>query len=79
MLKLVIHVACDDCGQRFFFARESEYTTDALSFNTMALIAMLPHYRWEETRSEQDRYHFCPECCYNCVEEEEYSSTTQLG
>jgi hypothetical protein len=68
MLKLVIHVACDECGKRFFFARESDYTTDALRFNTTVLTAMLRDYDWEQLDSGKDRQHFCQECCFNFAE-----------
>jgi hypothetical protein len=65
MLKLFVHVECDECHQRFLFGRESAYTTDALSFNTSALTAMLPHYHWRLVKTEGTRYHYCPECCYD--------------
>lgn len=74
MLKLFIHIVCDDCGRQFVFARESDYTNDALSFNSNALSAMLPHYHWQTTTNEKARYHFCMECCYNFVEDENTSS-----
>jgi len=74
MLKLFIHIACDECGQQFLFARESAYTTDALRFNTNALTAMLPHYHWQTTKTQDERYHYCMECCYQFVEMEEEAS-----
>lgn len=76
MLTLFIHITCDSCGQPFLFARHSAYTTDALSFSTNALTAMLPHYHWQLTRADEHRYHYCPECCYDFVEMEEELATT---
>ncbi len=75
MLKLSIHIECDECHQQFLFARASAYTTDALSFNTNALTAMLPHYHWQTVKAGEDRYHYCMECCYNIVEAEEEFAT----
>lgn len=66
MLKLFIHIFCDDCGRPFLFARESAYTTDAVSFNTKALTAMLPTYFWEHgAKDATSPFHFCQECCFN--------------
>jgi hypothetical protein len=62
MLNLVIHIKCDECKEQFQFARASAYTTDALSFNTNALLAMLSHYRWRTCKTKNDGFHYCPEC-----------------
>jgi len=71
MLKLFIHIACDDCGQNFLFARQSEYKTDSLSFNLNALSAMLPHYRWDLVKRQESTYHYCAECAFNFLGMEE--------
>lgn len=71
MLKLFIHIVCDDCGQSFLFARQSEYATESLSFNLSALSAMLPHYRWDLLKKEEGAYHYCPECALNFLGFEE--------
>mgnify|MGYP003393194454 CR=1 FL=1 len=70
MLKLLIQIVCDDCRRQFVFVRESDYTTDALGFNTTALSAMLPGYHWQTTTNENESYHFCMECCYKFCEDE---------
>lgn len=70
MLKLLIQIVCDDCKQQFVFVRESAYTTDAVGSNTAALSAMLPWYHWQTTTNENERYHFCMECCYKICEDE---------
>lgn len=71
MLKIVIHIQCDECKEQFHFARVSAYTTDALSFNTNALTAMLPHYHWRTCKTENNRFHYCPECCCDFEDMEE--------
>lgn len=71
MLKIVIQIQCDECKELFLFARASAYTTDALSFNTNALTAMLSHYHWCICKTENDRFHYCPECCHDFEEMEE--------
>jgi hypothetical protein len=65
MLKFFIHIFCDDCGQPFIFARESPYNTDAVSFNTKALMAMLPTYFWEHGKNDEGSFQYCQECCFN--------------
>jgi hypothetical protein len=71
MLKLLININCDECGQSFHFARHSEYNTDALSFNLNALSSMLSHYRWERVKNKENLYHYCSDCVANfCVPEE---------
>jgi hypothetical protein len=62
MLKLTLQIICDGCGQLFIFARVSDYTTDALGFNTRALTAMLPHYWWAQVKEDDERFHYCQEC-----------------
>lgn len=64
MLKLQISIQCDECKEQFQFVRTSPFTTDALSFNTNALTAMLPSYHWETHTTDENRFHFCPECYY---------------
>ena len=71
MLKLFIHIVCDDCSRDFFFARQSDYTTDSLAFNLSALSAMLPHYRWDLVKKEESTFHYCPECALNFLGFEE--------
>jgi hypothetical protein len=71
MLKLFIHIVCDDCGKDFLFARQSEYKTESLAFNLSALSAMLPHYRWDLVKKEASRYHYCPDCGLNFLGLEE--------
>ena len=62
MLRLVIHIECDECRERFYFARESAYTTDALSFNTNALTAMLPQCLWHVEKTDHLPLHWCQSC-----------------
>ncbi len=71
MLKLVIHVHCDECNEQFQFARASAYTSEALSFNTSALTAMLSHYFWQTSETRNNKFHYCPECFSNFYEMEE--------
>lgn len=65
MLKLLISIQCDECKEQFQFARTSPYTNDGLSFNTTALTAALPSYHWQTSKTDKNRFHFCPECCSN--------------
>lgn len=76
MLKLLIHIACDECGQRFLFARESEYTANGVRFSAKVLTGMLPDYHWTWTETETNIFHYCPDCYNNfdhCVDDCSYT------
>jgi len=62
MLKLIVQIQCDECGELFHIARASLCTADALGFNTRTLTAMLPEFHWRLCTSEKTRYHYCPNC-----------------
>ena len=66
MLKLLIQIHCDGCGQNFPFARLSDYSTDSLSFNTNVLSAMLPDCFWWLVKNNDERSHLCQECWNDC-------------
>lgn len=71
MLKLFVHIECDSCHRQFPFGRASDYTTDALRFNTSALTAMARHYDWCLATSEETRYHYCLECYSDMLDMQE--------
>lgn len=60
MVKALIFIQCDDCDQHFFFARPSNFTTDALNFNVNVLTTMLGRYNWSEL--EKGKLHVCDSC-----------------
>lgn len=62
MLKLIVHIQCEDCGVQFPYARTSAYTSDAVSFNVNALSALLPNYKWKVSRTGKKIFHYCPSC-----------------
>jgi protein-arginine kinase activator protein McsA len=66
MLKTLLVIICDDCGQQFLYARSSEANRGPSSVDISALTAMAldKTYRWTATEDENRRYHFCPECSY---------------
>lgn len=73
MLKLAIQVVCDDCKEQFLFTRASAYATDALASNTNVLTAMLSNYHWRTCKTENKKFHYCPECCYEVDMEAEFA------
>jgi len=58
MLKAMIMVLCDACGQQFLFGRTTACEPNAFRFNTNVLSAMLRDYDWRVEGKE----HFCLEC-----------------
>ena len=72
MSKLLLAVQCGDCKEAFLFARTSDYTISALSFNTTVLASMLRRYDWPIT--DGGLSHFCRECAGERAFQEQFDS-----
>lgn len=70
MLKTVLMIICDDCGQQFLYARVASDNRAPSSVDVSALTAMAldKTYRWTTMRHDACWYHYCPECSYNYQE-----------
>ena len=70
MLKTLLLIICDDCGQQFLYARTASDNRAPSSVDVSALTSMAldKTYRWTTTRYEERWYHYCPECSYNYQE-----------
>ena len=76
MLKTLLLIICDDCGQQFLYARTSSANSGPSSVDISALTAFAldKTYRWTATQDGKQRYHYCPECSYNYQEFSEDSN-----
>lgn len=63
MLKMLILISCDACGQQFLYARTSSCNQYAWYTDSSALTAMACEYHW--TIAERGKYHYCPDCSYD--------------
>ena len=64
MLKTLLLLICDTCGQQFLYARSSEANKAPSFVDAAALTAMASEktYRWTIIRDGKQWYHYCPEC-----------------
>lgn len=64
MLRTILLLICDDCGEQFRYARVSEANSGPSSIDISALTAtaMAKPYWWTEIADDKRRYHYCSDC-----------------
>ena len=67
MLKTILLLICDDCGDQFKYARISEANSGPSSIDVSALTAtaLSKPYHWTSFKDEKRCYHYCLECSYD--------------
>lgn len=68
MLKTLLLIICDECGEQFLYARMSSPNSGPSSLDVSALtgFAQDKAYRWTVAKDQKCWYHYCPECSYSC-------------
>ena len=74
MLKTLLLIICDDCGEQFLYARMSSANRGPTSVDISALnaFALDKTYRWTSTQNGTRHYHYCPECS---IDYEQFNET----
>jgi hypothetical protein len=67
MLRTILTIVCDDCGEQFRYARVSEANSGPSSIDVSALTAtaLAKPYWWTTIQDEKCRRHYCLDCSYN--------------